>query len=166
MKEFLIVDGYNVINGWPELKALAQESLEHARIKLLDILVNYRGVTGWHTIVVFDAHYVKGYAERNEIYQGIEVIYSRENETADSVIERFVHLNRDERIYVVTSDWEEQQIVFGSGACRLSVRQLREDVMQAEKDIDSRKSSFSMRTLESRISEEVRTVMESWRRAK
>lgn len=167
MKEYLVVDGYNVINAWPELKALAQENLEHARLRLLDILANYRGLTGLTVIVAFDAHGVKGAGERQEYYQGVQVVYSRENETADSVIERFVHSMRGEKIHVATSDWDEQRIVFGSGAYRLSARQLREDVIRAEQDIKGRSNSaFSGRTLESRLSDQVRKAMEMWRRSK
>ena len=166
MIEILVVDGYNVINGWPELKSLARENLEHARVKLLDILANYQGITDWQTVVIFDAHSVKGQYERRETYQGIQVIYSREGETADSVIERFVYLHQKDRIFVATSDGDEQRIIFGSGAYRLPVRQFREDVFEAEKKMKAGKASSAMRTLEGRIPEKIRSIMEEWRRAK
>ncbi|HZW82127.1 MAG TPA: NYN domain-containing protein [Candidatus Deferrimicrobium sp.] len=168
MKEILIVDGYNVINGWPELKTLATDNLEHARLKLIDILANYRGITENEVILVFDASMVPGRSDRFEVVQNIEVIFSKENETADSVIERLVHVMRGKKIFVVTSDWEEQRIIFGSGAYRLPVRQLREDVINAEREIKERvlKHTYIRRTLESGLSEEIRTALEKIRRAK
>ncbi|HEX3016017.1 MAG TPA: NYN domain-containing protein [Desulfobacteria bacterium] len=168
MREFLIIDGYNVINGWPELKALAQENLEHARMKLIDIVTNYRGIVGLSVIVVFDAYMVKGRGERCEAVNGVQIVYSKENETADAVIERYTHLLRDEKVYVVTSDWEEQRVIFGNGAYRVSVRQLREDIMQTEKLIrdKAQKTGMSRGMLEHRLSEEVRKAMELWRRSK
>jgi len=167
MKEYLIVDGYNVIHAWPELKGLAQANLEHTRLKFLEKMSNYAGVTGWSVIVVFDAHGVKQSGERQEDHSGVQVIYSRENETADSVIERLAHSMRGERVYVATSDWEEQRVVFGSGAYRLSARQLREEVIRAEKSIkDQSNPSFFGRNLENRLSDKVRGVLELWRRSK
>lgn len=166
MQEHLVVDGYNVINDWPELKELARVSLEHARLKLLDILANYRGLVGLQVIVVFDAHSVKGLHDRSDTYLGMEVIFSREGETADSVIERFVHVNQGKKIFVVTSDWEEQRFVFGSGAYRLSSRQLREEVLKTEKEVEMGKSGRAVRALENRLPENVRQTMEAWRRQK
>lgn len=167
MNEFMLVDGYNVINAWPELKNLAKESLEHARERLLATLDNYGGLSELHTIVVFDAHSVKGSAERHENYHNIEVIYSSEGETADTVIERLAYELRGKLVYVVTSDWEEQRIVFGTGANRISARQLREDVLKAVKECaDGIPGSLSGRRLESRLPEEIREILESWRRAK
>ncbi len=168
MKEVLIVDGYNVINGWPELKSLAEGNLEHARYKLLEILANYRGITGIEIIVVFDASMAPGRLVRIEIMHNIEVIFSKEGETADSVIERLVHVIQGAHIFVVTSDWEEQRVVFGGGAYRVPVRQFRQDVLNAQKEVEARmrKHAYARRTLESGLSEEIRSALEKIRRAK
>lgn len=125
MEAVLLVDGYNVINGWPELDKIKEENLEHARDKLIEILSNYGSFKGLQVIVVFDGHLVKGGVRTSEIINGVEVIYTGEGETADAVIEKLMHqLPPSVQAYVATSDWNEQKIVLGKGALRLSVRDL------------------------------------------
>lgn len=127
---FLIVDGYNVIHAWPYLAQLFSENMDAARGKLVDLLENYHGTSGIPIAVVFDAWKVKGnlygsHAERN----GVEVIYTRENETADSRIERMVHeLGGKYKITVATSDGLEQLTVLRLGALRMSARELMEEI--------------------------------------
>ena len=83
MEDYLIVDGYNIMNGWLELAALKEQSLEHARDKLVEIMGNFQALMGNRVVVVFDAHLVKGSAGNREHVGGVEVIFSREGETAD-----------------------------------------------------------------------------------
>ncbi len=127
MKEYLILDGYNVINAWPELKLLMNDSLEVARNELVEKMAEYSAFKGVKVIIVFDAYLVKRNVGNNEKLKGIDVIFTKEKETADSYIERIiVDLSKDKRniVSVVTNDWVEQQMVLGGGATRISVREM------------------------------------------
>jgi small GTP-binding protein len=122
-KSYMIVDGYNVIFNWKELKELSEINLDSARGKLIDILSNYQGYTGCHMLVVFDAYRVKGQAAKRDRYQNVKIAYTAENQTADSYIEREVYnIMSDEarNVTVVTSDGWVQRIVSGEGALRMS----------------------------------------------
>ena len=121
----LLVDGYNVIFSWNELKELANKNLDVARERLIDILSNYQGYINYMVIVVFDAYKVKGNLGSNEKYHNIYVVYTKEAQTADMYIERTTHqLANEFDITVATSDALEQIIVIGAGASRISSRQL------------------------------------------
>lgn len=134
--ELLIVDGYNVINAWPELIALT-DNLEYARDKLVDILSEYGAYKRFRTIIVFDAHMVIGRGVTQNQNKLLEVVYTKEGETADSYIEKLVYdLGRqNKRMYVVTSDWAEQMFVLGAGAYRISARELKNDVAAVKREI-------------------------------
>ncbi|SNS38760.1 hypothetical protein SAMN05446037_100929 [Anaerovirgula multivorans] len=124
MKEYLILDGYNVINGWPQLKKLATQNLEEARIELIERMIEYQSYKGLHVIIVFDAHLVKGSMEKNDKIKGVEVVFTKEKETADGYIEKFIlQLSKRQRASVVTNDWTEQQMILGSGGTRIPVRE-------------------------------------------
>lgn len=128
-KEYLFVDGYNIINAWDELKSQSGLSLEVAREKLIDIMVEYQSCSGVKVIIVFDAHMVKGNSGKHEKRKGVEVVYTRESETADHYIERRLDdIGRKEVVRVATSDWMEQQIVLGRGGTRISARELKIEV--------------------------------------
>ncbi|SET73209.1 hypothetical protein SAMN05660297_03315 [Natronincola peptidivorans] len=136
MKEYLVIDGYNVINGWPELKKAAEENLEEARILLVEMMAEYQSYKGLRVIVVFDAHLVKASMEKRDTIKGVEVVYTKEKETADSFIEKFIlHLPKRDRASVVTNDWTEQQMIMGSGAARMPVRELIIDYDKIKKNI-------------------------------
>ena len=127
-----LVDGYNIIFAWPELKEIAHENMDGARIKLLDALSNYQGIRKCKIIVVFDAYRVKGHREEVLTYNNIYIVYTKEAQTADHYIEKFVHdHHKDYRITVATSDALEQIIILGKGAALLSARELREEVQRA-----------------------------------
>ena len=129
MQEILLVDGYNIIHAWSDLKTTAEYSLEDARHALLEIMQDYQGYSGYRIIVVFDAHMIPGGLEKKEIIGGVEVVYTRENETADRYIERFVDgLPEYVRVMVATSDYLQQTIVMSRGAVRISARELLEQV--------------------------------------
>ena len=135
-KQYLLVDGYNIIFAWDFLKELSEVNLEAARGKLMDILCNYQGFTGFTLIVVFDAYKVKGNPGEVFKYHNIHVVYTKEAETADQYIEKTTHeLGHKHRVIVATSDSLEQVIVMGQGARRLSAADFLEEVERAEKEI-------------------------------
>ena len=126
---YLLVDGYNIIFAWEELKQLAEINLDGARGKLLDILCNYQGIKKCELIAVFDAYRVQGHPTEYFDYHNIHVVYTKEAETADRYIERFAHENSKKYdITVATSDGLEQIIIRGQGCKLLSARDLKEDV--------------------------------------
>lgn len=135
-KEYLLVDGYNIIFAWEELNELAKASIDAARNKLMDILSNYQGFSGCTLILVFDAYKVKGNQGEVQKYHNIYVVYTKEAETADQYIEKTTHeIGRKYKVTVATSDALEQVIVMGQGAYRISAREFYEEVERTEKQI-------------------------------
>lgn len=135
-KEYLLVDGYNIIFAWEELRELSKINIESARNLLMDILSNYQGVIKSTLILVFDAYKVPENPGEQTKYHNIHVVYTREAETADQYIEKTVHeMNRKYRVTVATSDATEQMIVLSQGALRMSARELYEEVCRVQKDI-------------------------------
>lgn len=134
MKDILIVDGYNVIFAWPELKTLGNESLEHARMRLKDYLQNYGCHHGFFVILVFDGKYVSDGASEEYITPDFLQVFTADGVTADAYIERavFERKNRFTNIYVVTSDGAEQHQILGSGGLRIPVRELRRNIERAK----------------------------------
>lgn len=129
LPECLLVDGYNVIHSWTELKELAKENLDAARTHLIDILGNYQGYKQCMLIVVFDAYKVKGNIGSVEQSHNIHIVYTKEAQTADMYIERATHqLSENYNVIVATSDALEQMIVMGRGARRMSSRELKLEV--------------------------------------
>ena len=136
-KEYLLVDAYNIIFAWDDLKKLAAHNLDAARHTLMDILSNYQGYKKCTLILVFDAYKVEGGVGRVERYHNIYVVYTREAETADMYIERTTYeLGRHRKVRVATSDGMEQLIILGHGAMRLSARAFREEIEQAQVQIE------------------------------
>lgn len=136
VQEYLLVDGYNIIFAWEELKELAQINIESARDKLMDILCNYQGFRQCVLILVFDAYRVPGNPGSVMKYHNIDVVYTKEAETADQYIEKTAHeLGRQHHVTVATSDALEQVIIFGQGARRLSARELKEEVECTRREI-------------------------------
>ena len=124
-KEYLILDGYNVINSWPKLKKLMEGNLEESRKELIEMMAEYQAFKGVKVIVVFDAYLVKGSMESKEDIKNVEVVFTKERETADSYIEKFITgVSKRDRVVVATNDWAEQQMILGGGATRISVREL------------------------------------------
>ncbi len=124
--DYLLVDGYNVVNAWEELRTTAQSHLELARIDLIEELAKFKGVLWSEIIIVFDAHQTKGGKRHSERINGILVLYTREKETADSLIEELVYGLVDRGVVeVATSDWQEQRLILGKGATRISARELQ-----------------------------------------
>ena len=134
--EHLLVDGYNVIFSWEDLKALAAENLEAARHKLMDILCNFAAYRRCVAILVFDAYKVKGGVGSVEQYHNLHVVYTKEAETADMYIEKATHqIARRYHTRVVTSDATEQLIILGAGALRVSSLSFQKEVEQAQREI-------------------------------
>lgn len=128
-EEYLLVDGYNIIFAWDELKVLAADNLDGARGRLLDILSNYQGFTKKKVIAVFDAYRVQGHACEELMYHNVFVVYTKEAQTADQYIERLVHeIGHKYRVTVATSDRLEQIIIWGQGGTLLSARGFKEEV--------------------------------------
>jgi len=169
MGEYLIVDGYNIIFAWPEFEKLRKTGLDHARSRLLDILVNYAAMSGERVVVVFDAHLVRNNLGRMEkMGEGLKVIFSQEGETADSVIERLVGELPDGQVHVATSDWAEQSMIFGRGAYRVTPGELLDKIKKLQKDAEDHYTTSppSDSYLENRLVDEIRKTMENWRRKK
>lgn len=168
MAEYLIVDGYNIINSWPQLVDLSKVSLEAARDKLIEIMSNYQGFVGTRVIIVFDALYVKGSVEKHMNVNGIEIVYTKEGESADHYIERFVHQISDNNIIrVATSDWTEQQVVLAGGGIRVSAPELLKLVEETRKTIESEIKTNEQKittTIIDRLDKELYEKLEKMRR--
>ena len=164
-KEYLFVDGYNIINAWQELKELSKISLEVARNELIENMAEYQSFSGVTVTIVFDAHMVRKNSGMTEKVKGVEVVYTKENETADHYIERRLDdIGRTEVVRVATSDWMEQQIVLGRGGTRVSARELKLEVEGSLKKIkdkavvDNGKNDMLM----GRLDEEVLKKLVDW----
>ena len=135
-KEYLLVDGYNIIFAWEDLNELAKVNIEGARNKLMDILCNYQGYKKCTLILVFDAYKVEGGQGSVQKYHNIHVVNTKEAETADQYIEKTVHeIGKKYHVTVATSDALEQVIILGQGADRLSARNLREEIQRMKEEI-------------------------------
>lgn len=133
---YLLVDGYNIIFAWEELKKVAEDNLDAAREILVNRLCNYRGFTECNLILVFDAYKVKGGIGSVEHINGIDVVYTKEAETADAYIEKVTHeLTKKHRVRVATSDGLEQLIILGSGAQRIPASEFLKEVTDTENKI-------------------------------
>lgn len=153
-EEYLLVDGYNVIFAWENLKDLAQVSIDGARGKLLDVLCDYQGMKKCNLIVVFDAYRVQGHKTEISTYHNIHVVFTKEAETADQYIEKFAHENgKKYNVTVATSDGLEQIIIRGQGCRLLSARELKDEIERTKKTLfeehpqESKKLSLSLKDM-------------------
>ncbi|NLY19918.1 MAG: NYN domain-containing protein [Tissierellia bacterium] len=134
-KEYLYVDGYNIINHWDSLRELSETSLEESREKLMEILAEYHHYSNINIILVFDSYAVRSDRQVDR-FKGIEIVYTREFETADQYIERMLdEYGRRRRIRVATSDRVEQDIILSRGGTRISARELEVEIYNATKTI-------------------------------
>ncbi len=167
MKDILIVDGYNIIGAWPKLIELKNKDLSAARDYLVEKMAEYQAFTGFQVIVVFDAHYVQG-NEKKYINYKVDVIFTKENESADERIEKLASLlnNRKTQIHVATSDLTEQWVIFGQGALRKSARELLNEMMSIEQNIARDVKTIQTKKPASKIplSKEIAEIFEKWRR--
>ena len=131
-EEYILVDGYNIIFAWEDLRGLAEVNIDSARDRLMDICCNFQGYNGAILILVYDAYKVKGNPGSVQKYHNIYVVYTKEAETADQYIEKTVHkIGKKHHVTVATSDALEQMIIWGEGAVRLSARGFYEAVQEA-----------------------------------
>jgi len=165
--DILLVDGYNIIGAWPELRELKNRDLAAARDRLVELMAEYQGYSGYRVIIVFDAHYVQGIETKVKNHK-VEVIYTKENETADERIEKLAKelSNRRTQIHVATSDFTEQWVIFGQGALRKSARELFLEMSMLEKTIEKSVRSIQETKPVTRIpiSEDLAEIFEKWRR--
>ncbi|MCX7923700.1 MAG: NYN domain-containing protein [Clostridia bacterium] len=168
--EYLLVDGYNIINAWKDVFHLESESLEDCRDRLVSILSNYQGYKKIRVIVVFDAHWVKGGREKEEVFDNLKIVFTKENESADNYIEKFVYkFGTTYTIRVATSDYLEQTMILSSGGIRMSPRELREEVGAAGRDtkIESKiKTVGKTNTIMSNMKPDVFEKLDKMRRGK
>jgi len=166
MGEILVIDGYNIINAWPDYFDLEKISMEDARKKLLDILSDYQGYSGHKIIVVFDAHMVKDGKGSLDLHDNINVVFTKENQTADSLIERFVAgYGRRRTIRVATADYLEQKTVLDKGGLRMTPDELKYDIGTMRRKRHSHERKPTQRDfLESRLTGEQKSIFESLRR--
>lgn len=167
----IFVDGYNVINSWPNLKQRKDFSFEAARQTLIDKLHNYGVFKACKIVLVFDAHKVMGNLEKKEeVNKNILVIFTKDGETADSYIEKQVNsLGRKHEIVVVTSDGLEQQTIFQRGAVRMSSLEFYNEIVKVEKSIKvkaDKNKSIDRNSVSDNIDENTARILEEIRRGK
>ncbi|SEO76944.1 hypothetical protein SAMN04488134_112108 [Amphibacillus marinus] len=167
--DVLLVDGYNIIGDWDELKRLKDLDLEQARKLLIDRLAEYQAYRGYRVIIVFDAYGVKGLESKETPFQ-VEVIYTKEKETADQCIERLVKQlkNVKTKVYVATSDYTEQRTIFQQGAYRKSARELEIEYKQIKKEINDEVKAFELKkkSRNSLFNDEIMEKLEKMRRGR
>ncbi len=167
-EEYLLVDGYNIIHAWPELKEHADENMDGARQKLLDTLSNYQGIKKCQIIVVFDAYRVQGHREEVIEYHNIYLVYTKEAQTADQYIEKFAHDNQKKyNITVATSDGLQQIIIRGAGCSLLSARDLKDEIdrvnskmRQELQETQGRDRNYLIDTLSHEIKQQMERLLE------
>ena len=163
-EEYLLVDAYNIIFAWPELKALAEDNMDSARSRLLDTLCKYQGIRKNYIIAVFDAYRVERHKEEFIDYENIHLVYTREAQTADHYIERFAHDNQKKYdITVATSDNLQQIIIRGTGSAVMSARELKEEIERANEQVMQayrQKQTVNRNYLGEALSKEVKSQME------
>lgn len=167
MEEWLVVDGYNIIRANPSYST----ELNIAREELIHDLIEYQAITGQKVYVIFDAYQFVGVRSESP-EQRICVVYTDKEETADAWIEQFVRKSKHEkrRIYVATSDYLEQRLVFGQGAYRISAREFIDQLSHSQKRIKNQIKKGTMKTMKNplaeRISDTLKHKLENWRRKK
>ncbi len=167
--QVLIIDGYNIINAWHDIAKLASSSLEDARHAFENIISEYASYNQIETYIVYDAYKVKTRSNRIEKIKNLTIVFTKENQTADSYIEKFIHdykYKRHSIIRVATNDFTEQNMVLGKGAARLTARELKLEVEKSRTDIknDLKQNISSEYSLGSRLDKETYEKLEKIRR--
>lgn len=169
MDATLIVDGYNVLNAWPELIKLKDDNLSHARDKLVELVAGYSAFKGYDAIIVYDAHLAAANIVAEE-RSGLTVVYTGEGQTADSYIEKLAYglVRQHKTVYVVTSDWAEQLTILGAGAYRISAREMYCDfqttLKQQNQAYTETPLTYRRNEVSSRINTEVMRKLDEMRR--
>lgn len=168
-KEYFIVDGYNVINSWPDLIVL-RDNLEFAREKLIDILLEYGRYEGYDVTVVFDALFTCSRQSYENLQDDFHVVFTDEGETADSYIEKIAYLlvREGKEVYVVTSDNDEQTVILGAGAYRIPSLELWRNIKKAKKKMHDKYIHtpvlVARREIGSRITQDIAKKMDKLRK--
>lgn len=170
MRAHLIVDGYNVLNCWPELLRL-NDDLAYARDKLVQMLMEYGAYEKYYVSLVFDALYTRSEQSVEQLNKYFEVVYTKKKETADSYIERLAYesVRKGREVFVVTSDSAEQSAILGAGAYRMTAKELRRYVRSTKKILRSdyiapSKLNFQRNELANRLDDDVLSKLEKLRR--
>lgn len=166
VEEYLLVDGYNMIFAWEELKELAKENIDSARSRLMDIMCNYQGFKECHLILVFDAYKVVGFPGEMQKYHNIHVVYTKEAETADQYIEKLTYkIGKKHHVTVATSDCLIQLIIMGQGCARMSAAELKAEVEEVNQQIrkdyleqQQKKKQYLFDGIEPELKEEMEAV--------
>ncbi len=165
----VFVDGYNVINSWPNLKKIKEYSYDSARKELIDALENYASYNLCNVTIVFDAHKVSGNLEKKETKGRVTIVFTKDGETADAYIERCINnIGRKVEVVVVTSDWLEQQTIFQRGAVRMPSLEFYNEVLMVKEKIRKKVEknvSKERDWLENRIDKNVLEKLEKIRRS-
>lgn len=170
MDEYLVVDGYNIIGAWPELSKLKDIHLEDARDRIIHMMADYQAYSGIKVYLVFDAYHVPGLGGKYD-HSSLMIVYTKEKETADELIERLVSeiIGRRKRVYVATSDMTEQNVIFGKGALRISARELLVKVGESRKEMNTQigeNSTPARNSFDNNLSSELKQLFEKWRRGR
>jgi predicted RNA-binding protein with PIN domain len=173
LEGFLLVDGYNVLNAWPELQRMMEVDLEQARDRLITMLSEFDTLNKIQVYLIFDGHQVKGGLEHRMESGGITIIYTREGESADNWLERFAAAQKPDLfgnrtpVYVVTYDWLVQRIIAAQGAYRVTPTELLNELKRLRAESKKYYSQPVQRDfLDEHLSENVKDVLEKWRRRK
>jgi len=163
----LVIDGYNIIGAWEELKRLKEVDIGQARDRLVEMMAEYQAYSGDRVLIVFDAYEVYGRESKLKQHE-VEVIYTKEKETADECIERLVKKlkNVQNQVYVATSDYTEQRTIFSQGALRKSARELYIELKNMDREIAEELESHKKVKPKSKIilDEKMMAIFEKWRR--
>jgi predicted RNA-binding protein with PIN domain len=163
----LIVDGYNIINNWPEFESLRTGNMALARLKLTEMLSEYIPLLWPKIIIVFDAYLVKGKLSVFNVQEGVDIIFTKEGQSADVFIERMVTVMAASgtAVEVASSDYLEQRVVFWKGGRRISARELRQRLQETKRFLKKKSRENSFRNiLDEGLSEKIRKTLDDWRR--
>ncbi|MBE7039939.1 MAG: GTP-binding protein [Ruminococcaceae bacterium] len=164
-KDYLLIDGYNIIFAWDRLKKIAEGSLEDARHRLIEEMSVYKVFKGCEIIIVFDAYKVKGNREKVENLNDITIVYTKESQTADSYIERCAkELTKNYNVTVATSDKAEQLIIFGSGAYRMPASHLEDELLNVQKGVNLIIKKYNMETENSDFLKVLKGKLSEWKK--
>jgi len=163
MKELYIVDGHNFIFNYYQAKGVSSEQISYFRDQLLSDLIQFKNYNLCGVTVVFDAKYGGSIEQSKEVINGINVIYSKGGETADSVVERIVHSNEKyDRIFVITSDYMQQKVIFKENVYRRSIREFAGELEDFKKRISAKVSEQRVSSSQSFYSLEKRLDKGAW----
>jgi len=163
-KDYLLIDGYNIIFAWDNLKKIAEDSLEDARYRLIEEMSVYKVFKDCEIIIVFDAYKVKGNREKVENLNDITIVYTKESQTADSYIERCSkELTKNYNVTVATSDRTEQLIIFGSGAYRMPASHLKDELLNVKKGVNLIIKKYNMETENSDFLKVLKDRLNEWK---